>query len=87
MLHYPDMLAPIQKTVKQRNQAFGESSEDEMLKGQGDLTPKNESLHILQKMRTFDASNASKPVFCVIRQYMEILLDMMAFVKAVRTVD
>lgn len=44
-----------------------------------------ESLHILEEMEAFNSSNANKPMFRVVCQYMKMVLDMMAFVRAVRT--
>lgn len=82
---HPDFLIPIQKSVEKLDQAFGKANEEDILKAQEDLTKQIESLHILEDMEAFNSSNANKPMFCVIKQYMQMVLDMMAFVRAVRT--
>ena len=41
----------------------------------------------MEKMAAFDVSKRNQPLFCVVLQYMEMILDMLLFVKAVRTGD
>ena len=69
--------------MEKLDQTFGKANEEDILKAQEDLTKQIESLHILEDMEAFNSSNANKPMFCVIKQYMQMVLDMMAFVKVV----
>ena len=44
-------------------------------------------LNILEKMSTFEAANTSNPMFKVMRHYMRMVMEMLAFIRAVRTGD
>ena len=44
-------------------------------------------LNILEKMSTFEAPNTSNPMFKVMRHYMRMVMEMLAFMRAVRTGD
>jgi len=46
-----------------------------------------ESADIMKKMAEFDGQNANNPVFRVFRQYMCMVLEMMMFIRAVRTAN
>ena len=43
------------------------------------------SIQVQEKMNDFNSSRESKPFFCVMNQYNTMVLNMMAFVRAVRT--
>lgn len=44
-------------------------------------------LNILEKMSTFEAANTNNPMFTVMRHYMRMVMEMLAFIRAVRTGD
>ena len=46
-----------------------------------------ESLRIIEKMTTFNAAQEKKPMFKVMRQYLRIVMEMLTFIRAVRTGD
>lgn len=46
-----------------------------------------ESLGILKKMEALDDRHATNPMFRVMRHYMRMVVEMMAFIKSVRTGD
>lgn len=46
-----------------------------------------ESLGILKKMEAFDDAHATNPMFRVMQHYMRMVVEMMAFIKSVRTGD
>lgn len=45
-----------------------------------------DNLNILE-MSTFEAANANNPMFKVMRHYMRMVMEMLAFIRAVRTGD
>ena len=45
------------------------------------------SMGIMQKMTKFDERHANDPIFKVFRQYMSMVLEMMLFIRAVRTAN
>lgn len=46
-----------------------------------------ESLGIVKKMEAFDDAHATNPMFRVMRHYMRTVVEMLAFIKSVRTGD
>ena len=46
-----------------------------------------ESLGIVKKMEAFDDAHAANPMFRVMRHYMCMVVEMLAFIKSVRTGD
>lgn len=45
------------------------------------------SSDVLEKMSTFDKANEKKPLFKVMRHYMRKVMEMLTFIKSVRTGD
>ena len=43
------------------------------------------SLKVIEKMSAFDKSNEKRPMFKVMRQYMRMVIEMLVFIRAVRT--
>ena len=58
-----------------------------MKEAHGKLEEAVESLKIIEKMEEFDARQEKKPLFKVFRHYMRMVMEMMTFVRAVRTGD
>ncbi|KAK3750703.1 hypothetical protein QZH41_005743 [Actinostola sp. cb2023] len=46
-----------------------------------------ESLDIVERMEAFDEEHANNPMFTVMRQYMRMVMEMLAFIESVRTGD
>ena len=44
-----------------------------------------QSCGVMQKMAQFDAANGKKPLLVVMRQYMEMIMEMLMFIRSVRT--
>lgn len=44
-----------------------------------------ELLRIIEKMTTFDAAHEKKPMFKVMRKYLCMVMDILTFIRAVRT--
>ena len=45
------------------------------------------SLDVIEKMTQFDSQVSQKPLFIVMRQYMQMVMDMLQFIRSVRTGD
>lgn len=58
-----------------------------MKEAHGKLEEAVESLKIIEKMQEFDARQEKKPLFKVFRHYMRMVMEMMTFVRPVRTGD
>ena len=58
-----------------------------MKEAHGKLEEAVESLKIIEKMEEFDARQEKKPLFKVFRHYMRMVMEMMTFVRTVRTGD
>ena len=52
---------------------------------QAQLASSIDSLKIVEEMSRFDAKNSSQPLFRVIKQYTKMVLEMLQFIRAVRT--
>lgn len=46
-----------------------------------------ESMEIMKKMKEFDESHENSPMLMVFRQYMGMVLEMLMFIRAVRTAN
>ena len=46
-----------------------------------------ESMEIMKKMKEFDQSHENSPMFMVFRHYMGMVLEMLMFIRAVRTAN
>ena len=46
-----------------------------------------ESMEIMKKMKEFEESPENSPMFMVFRQYMGMVLEMLMFIRAVRTAN
>lgn len=45
------------------------------------------SFSVLEKMSVFDAANGNNPMFQVMRHYMRMVMEMLAFIRAIGTGD
>ena len=52
-----------------------------------EMTQQIESLNVLTKMKHFDSMNERRPLFIFVRQYMKMVMEMMPFIRSVRTGD
>lgn len=73
--------------AKELEKACAEGDSDKIEEAHKALEDKVESLGIMMKIADFDKENANTPMFQVFRQYMTMVLEMMMFVRAVRTAD
>ena len=56
-------------------------------KARMDMVSSIDNLNILEKISTFEAANTNNPMVKVMRHYMRIVMEMLAFIRAVRTGD
>ena len=52
-----------------------------------DMVSAISNLNILEKMTTFEAANTNNPMLKVMRHYMRMVMEMLVFIRAVRTGD
>ena len=67
--------------------ACKDSTRTQLKKAQVEMVSAIGNLNILEKMSTFEAANTSNPMFKVIRHYMRMVMEMLVFIRAVRTGD
>ena len=67
--------------------ACKDSTRTQAKKAHVDMVSAVGNLNILEKMSTFEAANTSNPMFKVMRHYMRMVMEMLIFIRAVRTAD
>ena len=82
-----DVHRSLEKLVNQLNDACSNGSKELVKEAHGKLEEAVESLKIIEKMEEFDARQEKKPLFKVFRHYMRMVMEMMTFVRALRTGD
>ena len=82
-----DVHRSLEKLANQLNDACSNGSKELVKQAHGKLEEAVESLKIIEKMEEFDARQEKKPLFKVFRHYMRMVMEMMTFVRAVRTGD
>ena len=81
----------LHETLQSLAQEFCDACKDgtgtRVKKAHMDMVSAIDNLNILEKMLTFEAANANNPMFKVMRHYMRMVMEMLAFIGAVRTRD
>ncbi|KAK3740139.1 hypothetical protein QZH41_007574 [Actinostola sp. cb2023] len=67
--------------------ACSKGTREEVKEANDNLIKAIESQHITEKMNEFDVDQEKHPMFKVARKYMRMVLDMLQFIRAVRTGD
>ena len=83
----PDLLHKCAEKAQLLNKACTDEGEQQTKKAHEDMIHTIESLSILEKMREFDEVVSKRPLVKAILQYMQMVLDMMVYIRAVRTGD
>ena len=65
--------------------ACTKGAKEEIEKANALLIKAIELLRIIEKMTTFDAAHEKKPMFKVMRKYLCMVMDILTFIRAVRT--
>lgn len=76
----------IQQVAKELDEACAQENKEEIAKTNTRMKDTISSLNILEKMAAFDEAH-DNPMFKVMRQYMRMVTEMLAFIRAVRTGD
>ena len=84
LVKYPD-LKPLLEQATSRLEAFTTNKEG-VTRAHQEMCQSLKSLDIDTKMEIFEQSTSS-PLFTSMRQYMQIILDMLLFIRAVQTAD
>jgi len=82
-----DELKHLEELSRKLADACANGKKHEAREANANLMRVIESLRIVEKMTTFDAAQKKKPMFKVMRQYMRIVMEMLTFIRAVRTGD
>ena len=77
----------LQSLAQELCDACKDGTRTQVKKAHVDMVSTIGCLNILDKMSTFEAANASNPMFKVMRHYMRMVMEMLAFIRAVRTGD
>ena len=77
---HPHLLVHLEKEAKEVDKACAEGSTEKIKKTHTQLLHTIESLQILEKMTKFDVEKDKRPLFRVMRQYMQMVLEMLLFI-------
>lgn len=77
--------AELKSIVCQLQNACDNGTKKDIADANAKLLGAVKDMEIIEKMESFDASHDKIPAFKVMRNYMKMVMDMLAFVRAVRT--
>ncbi len=77
----------LEQVAKELSEACFVGKEENVKKANAEMISTIENLRIVEKMRAFDEAHARSPLFMVMRQYMRMIMQLLAFIKSVRTGD
>jgi len=83
----PETHLVLQNVVKELADACTNGTKAQVQKAHANMTNRIQSHGILERMSEFDAAQCQNPMFVVMRQYMRMVMEMLAFIRAVRTGD
>ena len=75
----------LEQLSQQLGDACVDGSEERVKEAHDKLEKALESMKIIEKMEAFDARQSKIPLFKFVRQYMRMVMEMMTFIRAVRT--
>ena len=81
------LLTDFQQLSKLLGDTCAHSSKEKVRLEHEKLVQAIESMQVPEKIKAFDKSKENIPLFCVMRQYMRMVTEMMVFIRAVRTGD
>ena len=84
-MKYPDLKPLLEQATSRLDEAFATNKET-VTRAHQEICQSLKSLDIDTKMEIFEQSTTS-PLFTCMRQYMQMILDMLLFIRAVRAVD
>jgi len=84
---HPDLYAIVEQASKELDAACKDCSKKCLKTTHNKLVHTISSTQILEKMKIFDAEHTEIPLFMFVRHYMRMVLEMMSFIRAVRTGD
>ncbi|KAL9964663.1 hypothetical protein ACROYT_G028338 [Oculina patagonica] len=77
----------LEQVAKELSEACIVGKEENVKKANAEMISTIENLRIVEKMTAFDEARARSHLFMVMRQYMRIIMQLLAFIKSVRTGD
>lgn len=77
----------LEQVAKELSEACTGGKKENVKKANDEMISTIESLRIVEKMTAFDEAHVSSPLFMVMRQYMCMIMQLLAFIKSVRTGD
>ncbi|MES9880238.1 MAG: hypothetical protein ABW185_05080 [Sedimenticola sp.] len=82
---YPEIKTQIIETVEKLDKAFRDDDTERVKSEHLQMCNIICSQNVMEKMHAFDKAKSEQPLFCVMRHYMEMILQMLMFIRAVRT--
>ena len=83
----PEIVKEIEECAKQLGEACDTGSKEEVERASAKMLEVLESLDVIEKMKIFEEDNSRVPEFRVFRCYMRMIMEMLLFIRAVRTGD
>ena len=82
-----DLQEPLTKAAQALERSFVDGSCEDIKRTQATLVQAIQSCMLMEKMSHFDTANGNKPLFFVLRQYMQMVMVMLVFIRSVRSGD
>jgi hypothetical protein len=83
----PELVSKLTAAAEDIRQACTKRSSEVVLQAHVNMLDVMKSLDVTTKMTQFDSQAGQKPLFIVMRQYMQMVMDMLQFIRSVRTGD
>ena len=87
MVEDPNSHQSLEESITQLSDACANGSKEAVKEAHDRLVSTIESQKIIEKMDVFDKEKEKSPLFKIVRQYMRMVMEMMTFIRAVRTGD
>lgn len=81
----PDLLQQLKQSSTDVSKASKEGTRDEVVTAHRQFLEAINTQEVTKKMSEFDTAHKNNPIFVVMRHYMRMVMEMLAFIRAVRT--
>lgn len=83
--HHQDIVEPLTTAAEKLRQACNDGNN--IRQEHENMMQVMQSLHVLEEMSQFDQQKMQRPLFIVMREYMQIAMAMLQFIRSVKTGD
>ena len=84
---HPELQIQLEPILQKLNQSYADVNPQKVQELHKELLCTLESMQIMEKMESFNAARRKRPLFRVFHNYMQMIMEMLLFIQAVRTGD